>query len=424
MRLIAMERSTVPPGLTSLLKGRVRRSLLGYFVPLMGVIAFCDPSGLIAVPVQFLLKDSLGLTPQQMAIFEAIVLTPAYFGFFFGWVRDTWRPTGFADHGYMLLGAVTACVCYIYLAAPTRALDYPTLLSALLAATIALHLSEAVGEAMLLTVARRERLTGFLSAGNEIAQLVAGGLAFLGGGWLASLGRPHMSFLVAGAACLVLVALGLWRPRALAASYDVADEARSPTALSSVWRSPGVVLVVTILSLWNFSPGFSTPLFYYLTSTVGLSPESFGLYRAIFFAAKGIAPLLYLYLCMRVPVARILWWSVGLNIFTGLLFFLITGTQQALIVGAVVGAMIGFGNVALFDLARRACPLKLAGTAIMLAFSGRAIASSLGDLFGAWLYENFGLFACIVVDGVTSALILPLLLRLPTGITDGRDSHA
>ena len=183
-------------------------------------------------------------------------------------------------------------------------------------------------------------------------------------------------------------------------------------------------MVVVILSLWNFSPGFSTPLFYYLTSTIGLTPKAFGLYRAVFFAAKSVAPFLYVYLCTRVPVARILWWSVGLNIFTGLLFFLITGAQQALIVGAVVGALIGFGNVALFDLARRACPLELAGTAIMLAFSGRAIASSLGDLFGAWLYQNHGLLSCIVVDGLTSALILPLLLRLPTGITGGSDTRA
>ena len=176
-----MERSTALPALTALLKGRVRRSLLGYFAPLMAVIALCDPSGLIAVPVQFLLKDSLRLTPQQMAVFEAIVLTPAYFGFLFGWVRDTWRSPGFADHGYLLLGAVVACLCYLYLAAPARTLDYPTLLAVLLMASIALHLSETVGEAMLLTVARRERLTGFLSAGNEIAQLVAGDLAFLGG---------------------------------------------------------------------------------------------------------------------------------------------------------------------------------------------------------------------------------------------------
>ena len=44
----------------------------------------------VSVALLFWLKDGLHLSAQPVAVFEAIVLIPAYFGFAFGFLRDRW----------------------------------------------------------------------------------------------------------------------------------------------------------------------------------------------------------------------------------------------------------------------------------------------------------------------------------------------
>ena len=90
------------------------------------------------------------------------------------------------------------------------------------------------------------------------------------------------------------------------------------------------MIVAAIFSLWNFSPGWSTPLLYRLTSGVGLSPETYGLFRAVHYAAMAAAIVMYGYLCERQPIGRILRWTISLNVLAGGLFFLITGPWQAI----------------------------------------------------------------------------------------------
>ena len=63
----------------------------------MLTLGLAEPTGLVSLPLLFWLKDGLGLTPQSVAVFEAVALAPLYFGFLFGFLRDRWRPLGRND---------------------------------------------------------------------------------------------------------------------------------------------------------------------------------------------------------------------------------------------------------------------------------------------------------------------------------------
>lgn len=249
--------------------------------------------------------------------------------------------------------------------------------------------------------------------------------ALAAGGWLASHAAPQTTFLVAAASTCGIVALGFWRPASLTGDLcEPTSKTVGPElAIDAIFHRRTLWIVVAIVSLWNFSPGWSTPLFYRLTSAVGLSPEAYGLFRAASYAAVAGATILYGYLCQRQPVGRVLRWAISVNVFAGALFFLIAGPWRAIGIGILVGLLNGFSNVALFDLVRRSCPAGLEGAGTMVAFSAWAIAGTAGDLFGSWLYAHAGFAACIAIDAMTNALILPMIVRLPRGLLESRDGR-
>jgi hypothetical protein len=114
-------------------------------------------------------------------------------------------------------------------------------------------------------------------------------------------------------------------------------------------------------------------------------------------------------LCTRVPLRRLLWWAVAINVFPGFLFLLISGPVVAVIVSLIVGAVAGFANVALFDLLRRSCAWGLEGSGTALGASAFGIAGMAGDLLGAWLYEQGGFVLCLVLDALATVAIFPVL---------------
>src|SRR5262249_28201673 len=163
-------------------------------------------------------------------------------------------------------------------------------------------------------------------------------------------------------------------------------------------------------------PGWDTPLFFYLTEHLRMSPEAYGTFKAVNFAGMAASTAVYGFFFVRVALGRLLWVAIILNIFPGFLFLFIHGSARAIVVAGTMGLLNGFAHVALFDLLMRSCPENSEGAASMLAISAFGIAGAAGDLLGAWLYQIAGLTPGIVIDGVATFLMLPLLQRYPASI--------
>ena len=268
-------------------------------------------------------------------------------------------------------------------------------------------------------------MTGRLSALSEIAEIIPSVASTLIGGWIATHVDVGETFLVAAVIAMVVVLQALWRPRAvfptgprLYAPEQHTQAIRRLAKHRALWPAIGALL------LWNFSPGWGTPLVFFLTDTLKLSPAEFGAFRAATFASGAVAALLYATICRRFPLRPILWWTVVLNIPAAFLILLTHGAAQAIAVSAIVGLLLGMLNIALFDLLRRSCPANLEGTGIMLGYSLFSIGGTMGDLFGSWLYDRLGLAACLGFDSLATIAMLPVLLRVPRAITSSRDGDS
>jgi MFS family permease len=409
-----------------MLKGLMtgRRQAATYFGALLFFNGMGDPTGLITVPLLFILKDRLHAGPEAVAVFEAITLIPAYAAVLFGLLRDRWSPFDRRDRGYFALAAPVAIACYLWLAAVP--LSYGTLLTGIVGAMIAYQMLDAATAALVTVVAQREAATGRLSALTETIETVVGILSVLAGGWMVSHLAPRTAFLLAAGLTLPVFGLAFWSPAVVFPEHP-------PIELDQASEDFGTLLrklrpqarklrpVAIILLLYNFSPGWGTSLFYYLTSTVHLSSEAFGVCRAVQYGGILIATGFYGAACRRLPLQRLLTLAIAVNILPGFLYLLVRGTPGAIAVSALIGLVSGFATVAVFDLLMRCCPPGLEGSATALGHSAFGLAGALGDMLGAGVYARGGFAVCLAMDAVATALILPMLRRLPEDVMSATD---
>ena len=398
------------------------REIALYFGLLMLSLGLADPLGLVNLPILFLLKDRLGAGPPAVAAFQLIVLLPVYCGFLFGFLRDRWRPFGLGDRFYLLMAAPLAVSGYVFLA--THRITYGTLLTLVFLIMLAFQFMDTSAQALLSSVGQRHRITGRLSAVAELLEVAPKVLAMLVGGWMVTHAASPLTFLVAAALTACIGAQALWRPASIFGEMHISgpiEESRA--ALRRLLRHPPLWPTAAILLLWNFTPGWETPLFFYLTDKVGISSEAFGICKAIYLASIAITALFYGKLSERHTLRQMLLWGVLLNLFPGFLFLFVHDAPQAFAAWVIAGSACALGNIAVFDLLLRSCPKQLEGTAMMLGFSALTAAEGAGDVVGSLLYQQGGLLLCLAGDSLATLCILLLLHRVPNQLVDTRD-HA
>jgi predicted MFS family arabinose efflux permease len=402
---------------------RGRRSIAWYFGALLLFNGLGDPTGLLTLPLLFHLKDNLGLGAQAVAFFEALILIPYYCAFLFGLWRDAWQPRG-GDRGYLMLAAPVAVGCYLWLMAGE--MSYGLLLAGILGAMVAYQVLDVSTDALVTCVAKRDGMTGRLSALSETMDTLVTIAAMLLGGWMAAHCSLRTSFAVAAVFSGFIFLQAFLRPEAVfrdMAPVRAAETAPNRRTLSRFLANKALWPAAAILLLYNFSPGWGTPFFYYLTEDAGLFSEAFGVVRAMHYGAMIVSAAVYGVLCTRVPLRRLLWWAVAINVFPGFLFLLINGPVMATVVSAVVGVVAGFANVALFDLLRRSCAWGLEGSGTALGASAFGIAGVAGDVLGAWLYEQGGFVVCLVLDALATVAIFPILRLVSPAIVAATDGE-
>ncbi len=397
--------------------------VLAYFAILNIAIGLGSPLGIAAIPLSYFLKDTLHLSPLRLAVFQAIASIPVCVGFVFGFIRDRWRSARWGDPQYLLVCGLAAAAAYAWLAAST--IDYLKLLSLVFIVVIVYVMIFASAQALMTGVAQAHGLTGRLSVVFSFGFLVPAVLSALAGGWLVAHVSVRGTFLIAGGVTLVIVLQSFWR---LGAASDF-ERALGPSekGFAAIRRLLGhrpLWPATVIYFLWNFSPGWGTPMFYHLTERVHISSELFGTFTALQSLFFLPTTLLYGFLCVRTPLSRLLWWGTMVAILQGPIMFLAQGPASTIVVAVLYGLFGGFATAAYIDLIMRSCPKGLEGTAMMLAnTSAFAIAGNSGNLLGSWIYSRGGFAWAVIITTLATALIVPVLQSVPPRLTSTRDGE-
>jgi predicted MFS family arabinose efflux permease len=217
-----------------------------------------------------------------------------------------------------------------------------------------------------------------------------------------------------------------WKPRSV---YDNVRAEYGTTAyplknVQRLVRHWPIYPALLIWLLWNFAPGSTTPLQYYLQNTLHAEDAQWGQWNAIFAASFIPTFMVFGLLCRRFALKTLLFWGTVIAVPQMVPLLFIHSMTGALIAAVPIGLMGGVATAAYLDLIIRSCPQGLQGTTLMMSTSLFFIASRFGDVLGTNLYDHYGgFFVCVIAITVVYALILPILLLVPHHLiatTDGQ----
>ena len=282
-------------------------------------------------------------------------------------------------------------------------------------------------------MASKHAMSGQISAIWNIFGALPAIVALLIGGSLSDLlegrdteGAARILFLAGAAASLTVVAYAALRPASVFDHFHNEHQtAKRPFAdLKRLARHWPAWPALGIWLLFNFAPGSTTPLQYYLQNTLHAEDSQWGVWNAIYNASFIPTFALFGFLCRRYPLKTLLWWGTIAAIpqFVPLLF--IPSIGWALVAAAPIGLMGGMATAAYLDLIIRACPPELQGTMLMMSGGLYFVSTRFGDLLGTNLYERYGNFTvCVIAITVVYALILPVLLLIPDALIATADEE-
>jgi len=400
-----------------------QRGVFSYFVILNLAVGLGSPLGIAAIPISYYLKDRLHLSSIGLAVFSAIVSIPVCVAFLFGFVRDRWRSASWGDRQYLLLSAVCAAGVYLWLAIST--IDYFKMVWLVFIVVTVYVMIFAAAQALMTGVAQARGMTGRLSAVFGIGYFTPAVLSALAGGWLVEHLSVQETFLIAASVTLVIALQTFWPLQAAREFERLSGRAESGVAaLRRLIGHKPLWPATAIFFLWNFSPGWGTPMFYHLTERVRISSELFGTFTALQSAFFLPTTLLYGVLCVRAPLSRLLWWGTIVAVLQGPIMFLAQGPTSTMMVAILYGLFGGFATAAYVDLIMRSCPRGLEGTAIMVAQTSTfALAGNSGNLLGSWIYSKGGFSWAVIITTLATAVIVPVLQSVPAELTATRDGE-
>jgi len=171
------------------------------------------------------------------------------------------------------------------------------------------------------------------------------------------------------------------------------------------------LLGAAFLFVYNFAPGYGTPLMFIERDIFKWSGTFMGMVSALSSGLGIIGAILYFKYSKYINIKKCLFWSVFLIGITNLCYLYFTPVSA--IIYACIFSVLGmfiFLNLMSF-MAKSTLPGKEA-TSFALLCSVNNLAGTASTLVGAWFYPLLGLKTIIILASLSAFLSLPILKRL------------
>jgi folate/biopterin transporter len=398
--------------------------LLVYFV--QGAV------GLARLATSFYLKDSLGLSPSQVAALMGVAMSPWILKPLYGLLSDTVPVAGYRRRPYLLLSGLLGCGAWLGMAlwAPTAGLA--TLWMVL--GSLAVAVGDVIVDSLVV-----ERVHGSDWAGTGTLQSLTWGAtalgslltAYLGGALLAHY-PPQVVFGLT-AFLPLFIALAAWviadQPVALSQGWDPLQQ-----QVGQVWRAlrqPSILLPVLFVFVWQATPSADAALFYFVTNDLGFGPEFLGQVRLVTSIASLLGVGIFQVYLRRIPLRPLFGWMTVISAALGLTSLILVyhlnrdwgiddhwfSLGDSLVL--TVAGQIAFMPVLV--LAARLCPPGIEATLFALLMSAFNLAGFLSQELGSLLMHGLGvtetdfsrLGLLLILTNLSTLLPLPFLGWLP-----------
>ena len=272
-----------------------------YFGSLTLFLYLATPAGyLVDIQTSYMLKNQLRATADQIATFRLVTAIPIYLAFAFGLMRDLWNPFGLRDRGFFLIFGPATAIVFVFMAFSN--VSYTVLYVGMFLAMLLFRLIAAAYQGLMALVGQEKLMSGRLSVVWNIVSSVPYVAGAFASGYISDNLDPKSTFLLVAAFVSCIGLLGYWKPRSVFSHAYDKPQAKGTDLVGDVKRlvkHRAIYPATLICFLWNFAPGSSTPLQFYLTDELHASDAVYSYYNGIFVAAFIPTFLLYGFLCKK-----------------------------------------------------------------------------------------------------------------------------
>jgi len=394
------------------------RRLMWFFALVYIVEGMGQTGGLIAQPLNYFLKQQYGWTPVQVTAYLTVLNLPWVIKPLYGAVSDFIPLFGYRRKAYLVLANTAAAAAYFTM---TRLTEPSHLIFVLLLTAYGMAISSTLCGAVLVENGQRlNKSDAFVNQQWLWFNIAAMASALVGGFLVQHLspeGALHAAAGIIAAAPFAAVFASIFLIEEERRPIDVAQLKATFRGFVETFRRRELWLIALFLFLYYFSPGFGTPLYYYMTDRLKFSQQFIGLLGSISSAGWVAGALIHRRLLKGLSSRALINVSIVLGALTTLAFLLLHDEASAALLNFASGiaGMIAF--VATLTLAADFCPKRSEGFAFAALMSVTNFAAALSDNVGSFLYEH--LFASrlapliLVSAGFTAlALVFVPLLRL------------
>jgi len=398
---------------------------------LFGIVYFAQ--GMWYLPNQaitIVLKER-GLSAGQVADFFLISTIPWLIKPAYGLLSDLVPLFGRRRKSYFLITSGLAALAGLILASGSRISHGPietfsvtlpvvgavsfTLVSGVVLFTLmglGLAFTDVLVDAMMVESGRPRGLTGAFQSVQWACITVASVLVGVAGGYLAETRSLRAAFLLAACFPAISMLMGAGFVREPRVSFDREGFRQTLLTLRGALVHRDMWLVAGFILFWTFSPSFGPAFLYYQTDTLGFSQQFIGTLSSLAAVAGVIGAMIYAPISRRLPLKRTINALIALGVAGTLAYLLYRDVASALIIDTVFGCVGMIAQLALLDLAAKACPKRVEATFFALLMSVYNGGSQLSQNFGARLYDRLGYEPLVFISAAFTAaawLLVPLV---------------
>ncbi|HEV8438285.1 MAG TPA: MFS transporter [Methylomirabilota bacterium] len=378
---------------------------------LFGVVYFAQ--GMWYLPNQtitIVLKER-GLSAGEVATFFSISTIPWLIKPLYGLISDFVPLFGRRRKSYLLLSSALAAAAGLTLGLGVEH-TYWWLAGLFTVMGLGLAFTDVLVDALMVENGKLRGLTGAFQAvqwGAIYAAAIAVGEA---GGYLAERRRLSAGFLLAASFALVSFLMALGFVREVPTRVDREVLGTTVAAITNALREREVWVVAGFIFFWTFSPSFGPALLYYQTDVLKFSQQFIGHLTALESVAGIVGAFIYAPLSRALPLKRLINLSIGIGVVSTLAYLLYRDAWSAVLIDTVFGCAGMITQLALLDLAAKACPRLVEATFFALLTSVYNAGNQGSQVVGGHLYDWLGYTPLVLVSTAFTALgwlLVPLV---------------
>jgi predicted MFS family arabinose efflux permease len=356
-----------------------------YFVQGIG-----EPTeGLVGQPVKSFLKAN-EYSAAEITSFSALLALPWAIKPLYGVLTDFVPLFGLRRRSYLLVATFATTLGLVALFALFhRDISREALLAALLIPSVGIAFADVVIDALMVEKGQHYAATGRFQSIQWAALYAAAILAGPIGGSLARHQAQEYGFLICGVAAGVSLMLTYFFVREVPVARERHGIREAWKTLRRAATTPGLPAVAGFLFLWNFNPFANDVLYLHLTEGIGADEQFYGWTVALLGMSSVAASIAYGFYCNRVPFGVLLHASIALGVVATSSYGLVVGEASAVAITPLVGFTYMTGVLIQLDLAARACPPDVAGTAFALLMAITNVSLSSAIALGGSLYDRW-----------------------------------